>query len=287
MANTYCGKNCETCSSKEELNCSGCKTGRGNYMTGTCEIAACCRAEACNKCTECSMVADCKLFASSGQSSETRLSRTSEESVVTDYDLKKAGFLAKWVNVIFISGIISMVSSFISTLTDFYAPHLSICTTIADCILQIVILVALFALGKYEERFRHTAFLIIGVCILGIVSLFLGNGILSILIALIILILLLAYISCEANGYAAILRDIDIHLSAKWEQYVKLFFRAVIVLVITCVSAIVLVFFPPLLILWGVAIIGISIFLFALAIVRLVYLSQTVSRLKQLCRTHS
>lgn len=287
MANTYCGKSCESCSSKEELNCSGCKTGRGNYMTGTCEIAACCRAEACNKCTECSMVADCKLFASSGQSSETRLSRTSEESVVTDYDLKKAGFLAKWVNVIFISGIISMVSSCISALSDFYAPDLSICTTIADCILQIVILVALFALGKYEERFRHTAFLIIGVCILGIVWLFLGDGILSILIALIILILLLAYVSCEANGYAAILRDIDIHLSAKWDKYVKLFFRTVIVLVITCVSAIVLVFFPPLLILWGVAIIGISIFLFALAIVRLVYLSQTVSRLKQLCRTHS
>lgn len=41
MTDTYCGKNCEECASKEALNCPGCKSGPGSAWSGDCEIAKC------------------------------------------------------------------------------------------------------------------------------------------------------------------------------------------------------------------------------------------------------
>ena len=43
MAETYCGKSCEECTKKEQLDCSGCKTGPGRQFGGDCELAKCVR----------------------------------------------------------------------------------------------------------------------------------------------------------------------------------------------------------------------------------------------------
>ena len=287
MANTYCGKSCETCSSKEKLNCSGCKTGRGNYMTGICEIAACCRAEACNKCTECSMVDDCKLFASSGQSSETRLSRTSEESIVTDYDLKKARFLGDRIFILFCLSLASFILPFLKIAVAFIHPSLYLFMSLVGLGLQIALIVLYFIIGKYEDNFRYVFWLNIAAIVNSVLSIFFAETALEFLFTLASLAIVLAYISCEAKGFAAILMNVDIYLSEKWDNYLSLFKKGVIATIITAVSLIVLIFVPCLLIVGYLAIIALSIFLIVLLIVRLVYIAQTANSLKNFYRKNS
>lgn len=42
MGDTYCGKLCEDCQFKDNLQCPGCKTGPGKTWMTECELAKCC-----------------------------------------------------------------------------------------------------------------------------------------------------------------------------------------------------------------------------------------------------
>ncbi len=287
MANTYCGKNCETCSSKETLNCSGCKTGRGNYMTGTCEIAACCRAEACNKCAECSMVDDCKLFASSGQSAETRRSKTSGDSIVTDYDLKKARFLGNRISILFYLSLATLILPFIQVAVTFIHPSLYFFTSLVDLGIQIALIALYFIMGKYEDNFKYVFWLNIAAIVTSLLSMFFAETSIEFLFTLANLAIALAYISCEAKGFAAILMNVDICLSEKWDNYLRLYKKGILTAIITAVSIIIIIFAPCLLVVWYIAIIALSIFFIALYIVRLVYMVQTANSLKNFYRKNS
>ena len=59
MSNTYCGKNCNECTLKEELNCPGCLAGPG-AMGGGCELAACCRTKGHENCSTCGFRVNCE-----------------------------------------------------------------------------------------------------------------------------------------------------------------------------------------------------------------------------------
>ena len=59
MAETYCGKSCEECTKKEQLNCSGCKTGPGRQFGGDCELAKCVRDKGHETCDTCGFKGNC------------------------------------------------------------------------------------------------------------------------------------------------------------------------------------------------------------------------------------
>lgn len=51
MGDTYCGKLCEDCQFKDNLQCPGCKTGPGKTWMTECELAKCCMDKGHQNCT--------------------------------------------------------------------------------------------------------------------------------------------------------------------------------------------------------------------------------------------
>lgn len=69
MDTTYCGKSCDDCSRKQQLNCSGCKsTGHTD-----CPIARCCQSSRREACESCATAERCAALASAGQMPMSRL----------------------------------------------------------------------------------------------------------------------------------------------------------------------------------------------------------------------
>ena len=61
-----CGRDCETCAYREQLNCGGCRT------MGRCPVAVCCREKGHETCGTCTQASYCGLRRS-GAGPETRL----------------------------------------------------------------------------------------------------------------------------------------------------------------------------------------------------------------------
>lgn len=59
MGDTYCGKLCEDCQFKDNLQCPGCKTGPGKTWMTECELAKCCMDKGHQNCTTCSYSTSC------------------------------------------------------------------------------------------------------------------------------------------------------------------------------------------------------------------------------------
>ena len=51
-----CGKSCESCGWKDQLNCAGCQEDMGRPFSGPCGIAACCREKGHERCDTCPYV---------------------------------------------------------------------------------------------------------------------------------------------------------------------------------------------------------------------------------------
>lgn len=62
MAETYCGKSCESCVHKEKMNCPGCKTGPGARIIGDCKLAKCCSGKGHDACESCNIKPRCGLY---------------------------------------------------------------------------------------------------------------------------------------------------------------------------------------------------------------------------------
>lgn len=69
METTYCGKSCDDCSRKQQLNCPGCKTAAQT----DCPIARCCRSSRREACESCATAERCAALASAGQMPMSRL----------------------------------------------------------------------------------------------------------------------------------------------------------------------------------------------------------------------
>lgn len=73
MDKTYCGKECESCKLREQLNCPGCKRGPGKYMFGDCKLAGCCCQKDYAGCRDCEEKENCSLLAEKEKISQIRL----------------------------------------------------------------------------------------------------------------------------------------------------------------------------------------------------------------------
>ena len=80
MAETYCGKTCSECRSKEELNCPGCKYGPGREIHGDCKLARCCRTKGHEVCDTCSHYTTCGTFRGRARIPEDRISSLKREA---------------------------------------------------------------------------------------------------------------------------------------------------------------------------------------------------------------
>lgn len=79
MGDTYCGKLCEDCQFKDNLQCPGCKTGPGKTWMTECELAKCCMDKGHQNCTTCSYSTSCGKLRGRDNEPERRLERRSYE----------------------------------------------------------------------------------------------------------------------------------------------------------------------------------------------------------------
>ena len=89
MDTAYCGKSCDDCSRKQQLNCPGCKAAAQT----DCPIARCCRSSRREACESCATAERCAALASAGQIPMSRLN--SQEP------LRQSGSNAKILTVLF------------------------------------------------------------------------------------------------------------------------------------------------------------------------------------------
>ena len=56
-----CGRMCDACTWKEQLDCPGCQDGPGRRFSGGCPIADCCREKGHTACVTCTFSTGCAL----------------------------------------------------------------------------------------------------------------------------------------------------------------------------------------------------------------------------------
>lgn len=285
MHDSYCGKSCEACETKEQLNCSGCKKGPGQKNDGDCTIAACCRTEGCNSCENCTRVANCELFQIRDNIPNRRLqSKDSDDEYIDASTLRKYKNLAELINIIFITSVISfvitLISSFIGENNILLQGIFSLCSGISS----IIYIVAICKMGKYNSCFKEIFILWLISIALSIIFLLLSDitVILSTITALALLILMFICLKKEFEGYAELTAGLSKNLSRNWETLGKRFSLFISLLIIGLIVSLVLIFLIPIFgIISAIFFVIMAILCIVLMIAKLIYMKKTADLFKR------
>ena len=101
MAETYCGKDCQVCSRREELACPGCKNGPGLAVGSDCDLAECVIRKNLETCDGCSYRPSCGLMWIRESMPADRLHKREREQRRQETIARKAPILGKWLWVLF------------------------------------------------------------------------------------------------------------------------------------------------------------------------------------------
>lgn len=98
---SYCGKDCGLCPSREQLGCSGCADGMGRRFGGPCEIAACCREKGHDRCATCGYRTGCPRLAGRDEVPRRETRRRALERARDEELARQAPLLGKWLWLLF------------------------------------------------------------------------------------------------------------------------------------------------------------------------------------------
>lgn len=274
MAETLCGKSCDECNKKEQLNCSGCKTGPGRQFGGDCEIAKCIRSKGHESCDTCSFKANCGTLRSRESMPDYRIRKIEAEEMRKAVIAKRAPILGKWLWIIFWLIIPSSIGSFMSHETIAkIMPGLLLPGQIINAICSLTYGAILIKLGSEEDRYRTA-----GICALiagaSSTAAAIVNGVSEGATWILIFTLPAAIIALfgEYNEYMAhsiVLTGVDNDLAESWE----LLWKWYIGLFLGMFGCILAMLIAP--ILGAIAIFGCAIGIVVVSIKKLVYLYRT------------
>lgn len=160
MGDTYCGKLCEDCQFKDNLQCPGCKTGPGKTWMTECELAKCCMDKGHQNCTTCSYSTSCGKLRGRDNEPERRLERRSYEQEKQKKIADKADFLGKCLWILFWLIIPSIISSI---MTEENVAERFPALNLPGQVLQVIVLVLygsiLLKISCEDERYKTS-----GIC---------------------------------------------------------------------------------------------------------------------------
>lgn len=220
---TYCGKNCEECTYKAELSCTGCQSGPGRAVIGDCKLAHCCRDKGHATCETCELKRNCGKWLDKGSIPKQRIERRIELQKEQEIIARRAPFLGKWLWILFwlvvpseISGIMTMdkvVEAF---------PLLRVPGLVLGITCSLVYSLILLRISSEHESYRLAGSIGIGSTLLEVFMLVLGStdG-LVFLISLIKIVVgfLMTYHEYKAHGESVY--PVDAELSECWEKLWK------------------------------------------------------------------
>lgn len=90
MAGTYCGKVCEECVYREQLQCRGCKHEPGLAAVGECRVADCCRSKELWQCSGCGRSEGCRLLRDVEEKPRLQLEKRKREAAETEISKERA-----------------------------------------------------------------------------------------------------------------------------------------------------------------------------------------------------
>ena len=271
MAETYCGKSCEECTKKEQLNCPGCKAGPGRQFGGDCELAKCVREKGHETCETCGFKGNCGSLRSRDNMPDYRIRKIEAERMRKEAVAKRAPFLGKWLWMIFWLIIPSTIGSLMANETTAkILPGLFMPGQIINAICSLTYGAILLKLGSEEARYRTA-----GICALiaggvsAVVAIITGSAEEAVWTLLFTLPAAVVAMVGEYNEYmahSAVLSGVDNELSEKWE----LLWKWYIGLLLGMFGCIIVMLITP--ILGAIAILGCAIGTGVVGILKLVYL---------------
>ena len=274
MAETYCGKSCEECTKKEQLNCSGCKTGPGRQFGGDCELAKCIRDKGHETCETCGFKGNCGTLRSRESMPDYRIRKIETEAMRKAAIAKQAPVLGKWLWIIFWLIIPSTIGSLMANeSTAKILPGLFMPGQIINAICSLTYGAILLKLGSEEDRYRTA-----GICALiagassALAAIINGGSEGATWIMIITIPAAIVAIVGEYNEYMAhsvVLSGVDNELSEKWDVLWKWY----IGLFLGIFGGILLMLIIP--VLGAIAVIGATIGTVVVSILKLVYLYRT------------
>lgn len=278
--NTYCGKNCEECTYKAELSCTGCQSGPGRAVIGDCKLAHCCRDKGHTTCDTCELKRNCGKWLDKGSIPKQRIERRIELQKEQEIIARRAPFLGKWLWILFwlvvpseISGIMTMdkvVEAF---------PLLRVPGLVLGITCSLVYSLILLRISSEHESYRLAGLFGIGSTLLEVFMLVLGStGGLVFLISLIKIAvgLLMTYHEYKAHGESVY--PVDADLSECWEKLWKWKLYSIAGLAGSVILTIISRFL-------GVVLLFASIiFMLVVSVFKLIYLYQTAQAFRSWTR---
>lgn len=275
MANTYCGKDCDSCIQKEQKQCQGCRLGPGRSLHDGCEIAMCCKQTGHESCSSCTNNRYCGKRGRRDVMPDYRRRKQEAEADRREMLARKAPFMGKWLWVLFWLWIPSAIIGVLTSDVVVEAfPALATPGVILRLICNAAYGVILLRMSSECERYRLAGiFLIVPAAVNALSALVKGPLALLILLPAAVLALVGEYQEYTAHG--EVLNQINETLSEKWHT-LWLWFIGIYIALIG--SVLLMLIFPGLGLLVALAaLIG----LIVVSILKLVYLYRSAQEFRR------
>ena len=241
MTKTYCGKDCELCTQKEQLGCWGCTDDKNRIQYRTCEIANCCWKMGHEQCGTCSFREKCDKLAKRDNMANYRVAQRDAEAMKKANALRKAPFMAKWLMIMFWVMIVSGIGGILSS--DFVqesVPSLYYVGTGVNILGGLLSALIVLKLSCEEVLYRNAAYCYLGSTGISLITasiLFFSTNpegwiLFSLFILITAAIVGLLGIYYEYKAHANVVRDTSEAMAVKWEELWGYFVKILIALVV-------------------------------------------------------
>lgn len=219
MAETYCGKTCETCRQREELQCQGCKADPGRMISGDCQIARCCAGKRMNSCDQCVSSGYCSVLRGADDAPKNRLNKQKAERERRERLQRMSGQLGKWLTVLFWMVIVVNVMALVGN-DSVYAvvPALELPFVIFFRLFSCAYGGILVMLAGSYWRYGSAGWLMIAQSVINLLATLTEEhmAFLSGILAFVAVGIALAAEFQRFHAHAEVLEDVDSELSEKW-----------------------------------------------------------------------
>lgn len=215
---SYCGKDCMECASREDNNCPGCLSGPGGRYYNGCEIGACCRKLRRSTCEGCTSYDDCLKRRNIPIMPQLRAKREQEESERRKARKRRAQFLNKWLWIVFLLLIPRVLAGLLTGQSSgnalyYIGASMMILSDVAHGLIYL-------RLSVFEKHLKEAGLYYLGFAGVELFLLLLTGGqvadVIKVLSLIPTLVLQLCCFYNECRGYAGIIQEFDSDLSDHW-----------------------------------------------------------------------
>ena len=223
MSNTYCGRDCLSCTEKETMGCPGCRIGPGRMGDGECELAKCCRNKGHRTCETCVSNRRCGMYLNRAKAPQERQRRLQIEEERNREIAERTSYMKRWLKLLFWLFLPSLIGSIFTydTIRDLI-PAMYIPGLILNYGSTIAYGVALVLMGKSESLYSKAGLLHLLASVISIATSFIiANEAIALLLKLPTAILGILATYNEYQAHSDFLEELDESLSGNWSMLWK------------------------------------------------------------------